>query len=58
MNSHKRTCDGYEDESNNEKPVEDEDEDEDNEEDYIGLEFIGHNEGYEFTHKMQVDLLT
>ena len=21
MNSHKRTCDGYEDESNNEKPV-------------------------------------
>ena len=50
MNSHKRTCGGYEDESNNEKPVEDEDEDEENEEDYIGVEFIGHNEGCKFIY--------
>ena len=40
--SHKKRCDGYEDESDNEKP--DEDEDEENEENYIEVEFIRDDE--------------
>ena len=46
MNSHKRRCDGYEDESDNEQPEEDENEDVENE-DQIEVEFIGDNEAYE-----------
>ena len=46
MNSHKRRCDGYEDESDNEEPEEDENEDVENE-DQIEVEFIGDNEAYE-----------
>ena len=45
MNSHKRMCNGYEDESNDEEPKEDEDEE--NEEDYIEVEFTGDDEDYE-----------
>ena len=48
MNSHKKTCDRYEDESNNEEP--EEDEDEENDEDYIKVEFIGENEAYEVVY--------
>ena len=45
MNSHKRTCDGYEDGSDDEES--EEDEDEENEEDYIDMEFTGDDEASE-----------
>ena len=45
INSHKRTCDGYEDESDDEES--ESEEDEENEEDYIEVEFIGDDEAYE-----------
>ena len=45
MKSHKRTCDGYKDESNDEES--EEDEVEENKEDYIEVEFTGDDETYE-----------
>ena len=45
MKSHKRTCDGYEDESDDEE----EDEDEENQEDYMEVEFTGDDETDEVT---------
>ena len=48
MNSCKRTCDGYEDESDDEDSVEDEDKK--NEEDYINVDFIGDGETYEVVY--------
>ena len=47
MNSHKRTCDGCEDERDNEEPQKDKGEDEKNEEDSNEVEFIGEDESYE-----------
>ena len=44
MNSRKITCDGYEDESDDEESEEDEDEDEVNKEDYFEVGFIGDKE--------------